>query len=95
MSQIKTDISADVEYEEHYLSYSALRQIVHQKTCEFVSKFCVRPQYIKLPLWVYQYSKTLSDFRCIDDNNGTRETFLDFTPCPTISIENPQDIEVF
>lgn len=49
MSQIKTDTSTDVTYKEHCLSYSALRQIVHQKTCEFVGKFCIRPQYIKLP----------------------------------------------
>lgn len=84
----------DISYEEYSISYAELQDIINRKACEYKNKYQIYPKYIKMPIWVYQYCKTLPDCVCHSGSMPV-ETFFGFVLCPTKSIENPKDIEVF
>lgn len=88
-------MSSDVSNKEYNISHTALRSTIYQKITEFRTKYKVHPQFMKIPVWVYQYVKVLPDCICIDGGGATQETFFGLVLCPTISIENLDDIEVF
>ena len=54
----------------------------------------VKPQFIKLPMWIYKIILKYHDFVLVD-RYTQKETVCGLALCPTICIENPCDIEVF
>ena len=76
------------------ISLITFRDIVDQRCCEYMEKYHVKPQFIKLPMWIYEIILKYHDFVLVD-RYTQKETVCGLEICPTICIENPCDIEVF
>lgn len=71
-----------------------LKRIILSKMDEFENKFGVSAKYIKVPVWIYKCMQTMNKFEIFTGINYS-EFFLGLQVCPTISIQLPEDIEVF
>ena len=80
--------------DDRTISLITLRDIVDQRCYEYMEKYHVMPQFIKLPMWIYKNILKYHDFVLVD-RYTQKETVCGLALCPTICIENPCDIEVF
>lgn len=88
-----------VAIKTYTLDVDDLYKLIDRKVCEFVRRYGGRPKYIKIPKWVYD-ALNRYDFglTCRPVGNGFAkdpETLFGYIVCPTESIEQTEDIEVF
>ena len=76
------------------ISLIAFGDIVDRKCCEYMEKYHVKPQFIKLPMWIYKIIFKYPGFVRVDRYTQNK-TVYGLALCPTISIEESSDIEVF
>ncbi len=88
-----------VSIKTYTLNVDDLYKLIDRKACEFVKRYGGRPRYIKIPEWVYDALNRYDfGFRCRPVGNGFTnkpETLFGYIVCPTASIEQTDDIEVF
>ena len=76
-----------------------INSIVLEKEFEYMEKYHKSPNYLKVPLFVYeimkeQYRELLTSNLSTNYKNEV-ETFRGMILCPTVSIERVEEIEVF
>ena len=71
--------------------------IIRQKINEFVEKYDKYPKYLKLPLWISNCMKQkMRDMQHLNlDYNTELLLYRDLAVCETISISEPEEMEVF
>lgn len=71
--------------------------IINKKIDDFLHKYHKYPKYLKLPLWISRCMKAnmkeLEHFNL--DYNTELLLYKDLVVCETVSIEKPEEIEVF
>ena len=81
----------DGTFVEHYFNtaeYIRLRQVIERKDAQYITKYNSTPKYVKLPKWLV---------KAIEAYYGNRPflTIADLIICPTDSIHEIEEIEVF
>ena len=71
--------------------------IIRQKINEFVEKYDKYPKYVKLPLWISNCMKQkMRDMQHLNlDYNTELLLYRDLAVCETITISEPEEMEVF
>lgn len=71
--------------------------IIKDKICDFIDKYNKYPKYLKLPLWISNCMKRImKDMEHFNlDYNTELLLYRDLVVCETITISNPEEIEVF
>lgn len=71
--------------------------IIKNKINEFIDKYQKYPKYLKLPLWISNYmKKAMRDMEHFNlDYNTELLLYRNLVVCETISIQRPEEIEVF
>ena len=71
--------------------------IITQKINEFVEKYDKYPKYLKLPLWISNCMKQrMRDMQHLNlEYNTEILLYRDLAVCETITISEPEEIEVF
>ena len=76
-----------------------IENIIEDKTVNYIKKHLESPNFLKVPLWVYENMKiervklTTKNIRI--DYQKELVTYRGLVICPTISIEYIDEIEVF
>lgn len=81
------------------IEYEVLENIINKKIYDYIEKYMQNPNYIKVPLWIYECMKSAmirlqTNFIRIDYEDELIK-YRGLVICPTISIEYPDEIEVF
>ena len=78
------------------IEYLELQYIVNNRIDDYISKYHNYPKYIKLPLWIFECLKQIVCEVDLKIDYKTEEfTFFNLKVCETVSIEKPEEIEVF
>ena len=78
------------------IEYLELECIVNNRIHDYVSKYHNYPKYIKLPLWIFDCLKqAMCELDLKIDYKTEEFTFFNLKVCETVSIEKPEEIEVF
>lgn len=74
-----------------------VKEIIKEKICDFTDKYNKYPKYLKLPLWISYYMKQeMKDMEHFNlDYNTELLLYRDLVVCETITISQPEEIEVF
>lgn len=74
-----------------------INNIINNKINEYINKYKKYPKYLKIPLWIYSnIIHNIKDIEYIKINYEKRDlTYRDLIVCETITIEKPEEIEVF
>lgn len=82
------------------IEYMELEKIIHNKIRDYICKYLETPNYIKMPIWVFECLNTA--FRNMITNGNIRIDYGDglikyrgLIICPTKSIQHADEIEVF
>lgn len=88
-------VNGNITIESHHINIDRLMEEIHIKKNRHMAAYGTRPQYIKLPIWVYKWVCKLSTcyVRVIPETGEV--TFLGFLCCPTPSISEIGEIELF
>ncbi len=79
------------------IELNKLENIIKDKICDFVDKYNKYPKYLKLPLWISNcMKKAMKDMEHFNlDYNTEMLLYRDLLVCETITISQPEEIEVF
>ena len=78
------------------IKYLELQCIVNNRIHDYISKYHNYPKYIKLPLWIFDCLKqTMCEVDLKIDYKTEEFRFFNLKVCETVSIEKPEEIEVF
>ncbi len=74
-----------------------VEKIIEHKINDFVEKYNQYPKYLKLPLWISDYMKqAMKDISKLKfDYNTELLLYRNLAICETITILQPEEIEVF
>ena len=90
-----SNVSGNITIESHHINITNLMSEFSTKKDKYMSTYGTRPQYIKLPIWVYRWlchSMTCYIYRPAE----TKEVFFrGLLCCPTPSISEIEEIELF
>lgn len=88
-----------VAIKTYTLDVDDLYKLIDRKAYEFSERYKRKPRYIKIPEWVYEaVDRYEFGFWCRPIGNGfinQPQTLFGYIVCPTVSIEQIDDIEVF
>lgn len=81
------------------IEYEILENTINNKIYDYINKYMQNPNYIKVPLWIYECMKVTmrkmqTNYIRIDYTDELIK-YRGLIICPTISIEKPDEIEVF
>ena len=75
------------------------QQFIKSLIVEYKFKYHTSPHFVKIPLWLFsEINKEAQRFRetfDLIDDFPSRNFLLGLTPCPTVSIDKIEQIEVF
>ncbi|MFG6319587.1 MAG: hypothetical protein K1W33_07040 [Clostridia bacterium] len=74
-----------------------IEQVIEEKICNFVNKYNKYPKYLKLPLFIsFSMKSKMNQIRTfnIDYDKGML-LYKNLLICETMTIEKPEEIEVF
>lgn len=79
------------------IELTELQVIIQNKIAEYCYKYKERPEYLKVPLWIFECMKKTHYKMMFMRLNYQTETFEydGLKVCKTISITEPEEIEVF
>lgn len=90
-----SNVNGDITIESHHINITNLMAEFSTKKNKYMSTYGTRPQYIKLPIWIYRWlchSATCYVYRPPE----TKEVFFrGLLCCPTPSISEIEEIELF
>lgn len=90
-----SNVNGDITIESHHINITNLMAEFSTKKNKYMSTYGTRPQYIKLPIWIYRWlchSATCYVYRPPE----TKEVFFrGLLCCPTPSISELEEIELF
>ncbi len=79
------------------IELAKVEEIIAHKINDFVEKYNQYPKYLKLPLWISNYMKqTMRNIQNLNlDYNTKLLLYRNLAVCETITISQPEEIEVF
>lgn len=96
-----SNVKGNITIESHHINIDHLMKEIYIKKDRHMAAYGKMPKYMKLPIWVYKwmcerptdYTRDIPELRVIP---GIGEvTFLGFLCCPTPSISEIEEIELF
>ena len=73
-----------------------LDKIINKKVVDFIKKYMREPRYIKMPLWIKDaLIRNMPETNIRIDYSEEVFKYRDMRICETITITNPEEIEVF
>lgn len=89
------NVSKNISVESHFINPTSLKYEISMKRNRYVSTYRTEPHYIKLPMWVFTWAcRFMSEY--IRNNSDMAEVLLfNLVCCPTPSISELNEIEVF
>lgn len=102
-SKIKLEGYAEIEWRsktvkmsKQIIELSNLDKIINKKVVDFINKYMREPRYIKMPLWIKDaLIKTMSELNIKIDYIEEVFRYRNMRVCETITINKPEEIEVF
>lgn len=79
------------------IELNEVETIIHNKIHDYIDKYDKYPKYLKLPLWIsYCMKQAMRDMQHLNlDYNTELLIYRDLVVCETITISQPEEIEVF
>ncbi len=96
-----SNVKGNITIESHHINIDHLMKEIYTKKDRHMAAYGTRPQYMKLPIWVFKwmreratdYTRDIPELRVIPGLGDV--TFLGFLCCPTPSIKEIEEIELF
>lgn len=95
VSKIKKSGRTGVKVSEYNVSLDKVAYDIAKRINEFHEKYGIRPHYIKLSNWLYEKLMAYFITEFYKDAKTGMVTIYGLIACPTISIQEPDQFEVF